>query len=144
MLAEAGRAQARASVPITISQARAESLPFPDDQFDSVVVTMVFCSVEDPVRGLREIRRVLKPGGTLLLLEHVRSHSKGIALVQDALVPLTTRYLGNCHWNRDTRQLVLDAGFEPTEVRELSGGLQPLLLVLATRPVIPDSPHVSA
>jgi ubiquinone/menaquinone biosynthesis C-methylase UbiE len=121
MLAEARRAQASASVPITISQARAESLPFANDQFDSVVVTMVFCSVHDPARGLREIRRVLKPGGTLLLLEHVRSHSKGIAWLQDTLVPVTTRCLGNCHWNRDTRQLILDAGFEPAEVRELSG-----------------------
>jgi glutaredoxin-like protein len=134
MLVEARRAQATASVPITVTQARAESLPFADNQFDSVVVTMVFCSVQDPARGLREIRRVLKPGGTLLLLEHVRSHSKGIALLQDALVPLTTRCLGNCHWNRDTRQLVLDAGFESTEVRELSGGLQPMLLVQAIRP----------
>jgi ubiquinone/menaquinone biosynthesis C-methylase UbiE len=134
MLARARRAQATAAVPITLTQARAESLPFPDEQFDSVVVTMVFCSVQDPARGLREIRRVLKPGGTLLLLEHVRSHNKGIAWLQDALVPLTTRSLGNCHWNRNTRQLVQDAGFEATEVHELSGGLQPMLLVQAMRP----------
>ena len=72
MLVEARRALSIAPVPITLTSAPVESLPYPDGQFDSAVATLVFCSVQDPGRGLREIWRVLKPGGTLLLLEHVR------------------------------------------------------------------------
>ena len=134
MLVEARRALSAAPVPIALTRAPVEALPFPDAQFDSAVVTLVFCSVQDPERGLREIWRVLKPGGTLLLLEHVRAQGKMVAWVQDALVPLSTRCMGHCHWNRDTLRMVLHTGFQTTQVRQLSGGLQPMLLVHAMRP----------
>ncbi len=134
MLVEAGRRLAAAPVPITLTRAPVEALPFPDAHFDSAVVTLVFCSVRDPERGLREIWRVLKPGGTLLLLEHVRAQGRIAAWVQDALVPLSTRCMGNCHWNRDTLRTILHTGFQATQVRHLSGGLQPLLLIYARRP----------
>jgi len=134
MLVEARRSLSAAPVPITLPCAPVESLPFPDAQFESVVVTLVFCSVHDHERGLREIWRVLKPGETLLLLEHVRAQGSVTAWVQDALVPLSTRCMGNCHWNRDTGAMVLQAGFRATQVRHLSGGLQPLLLIYARRP----------
>jgi ubiquinone/menaquinone biosynthesis C-methylase UbiE len=137
MLVEARRRLADAPVPIRLSPAPVESLPFPDAHFDSAVVTLVFCSVRDPERGLREIWRMLKPGGTLLLLEHVRAQGKMVAWVQDALVPLSTRCMGNDHWNRDTLQMVLKTGFQATQVRQLSGGLQPMLLVQASRPQTP-------
>ena len=131
---EARRALSAAPVSITLTCAPVESLPFPDAQFESVVATLVFCSVQDPERGLREIWRVLKPGGTLLLLEHVRAQGSVTAWVQDALVPLSTRSMGNCHWNRDTLRTILHTGFQTTQVRQLSGGLQPLLLIHARRP----------
>ena len=134
MLVVARRALSAVPIPITLTRAPVEALPFPDAQFDSVVVTLVFCSVQDPERGLREIGRVLKPGGTLLLLEHVRAHGKMVAWVQDALVPVTTRCMGHDHWNRDTLQTVLHGGFHTTQVRQLSGGLLPMLLVHAMRP----------
>jgi ubiquinone/menaquinone biosynthesis C-methylase UbiE len=134
MLVAARRRLTAAPVPITLTRAPVEALPFPDASFDSVVVTLVLCSVRDPERGLREIWRVLKPGGTLLLLEHVRAQGSVTAWVQDALVPLSTRCMGNCHWNRDTLRTVLHIGFQTTQVRPLSGGLQPMLLIHARRP----------
>jgi SAM-dependent methyltransferase len=133
MLVEARRRLVAAPVPITLTRAPVEALPFPDAHFDSAVATLVLCSVQDPERGLREIWRVLKPGGTLLLLEHVRAQGRVTAWVQDALVPLSTRCMGNCHWNRDTGAMVGRAGFRATPVRQLSGGLQPMLLLHATR-----------
>ncbi len=136
MLVAAERSQGDAAVPIRLSRAPVEALPFPDAQFDSVVATLVFCSVHDPEGGLSEIWRVLKPGGSLLFLEHVRAQGKIVAWVQDALVPLTTRCMGNCHWNRATERMVLETGFQITQVRQLSGGLQPMLLIQATRPAM--------
>jgi hypothetical protein len=69
-----------------------------------------------------------------LLLEHVRAQGKVTAWVQDALVPVSTRCMGNCHWNRDTLHTVLHTGFQATQVRQLSGGLQPMLSLRAARP----------
>ena len=138
MLVQARRALSAAPVPIALTRAPVEALPFPDAQFESAVVTLVFCSVQDPERGLREILRVLKPGGTVLLLEHVRAQGKMVAWVQDALVPLSTRCMGHDHWNRDTLRTVLHTGFQTTQVRQLSGGLLPMLLVHAMRPQTPE------
>ena len=134
MLVEARRSLSATPVSITLTCAPVEALPFPDAQFDSVVATLVFCSVHDSERGLREIWRVLKPGGIFLLLEHVRAQGSVTAWVQDVLVPLSTRCMGHCHWNRDTLRTILQTGFQTTQVRQLSGGLQPLLLIHARRP----------
>lgn len=134
MLARARRSIEHSRVPLQLSRARAEDLPFPDASFDSAVATLVFCSVDDPVRGLREIWRVLKPGGQLLLLEHVRAKGAIVATLQKILVPVTTRCLGNCHWDRATADLVAAAGFQLTRVEQKVGGLQPVLLIQATRP----------
>jgi ubiquinone/menaquinone biosynthesis C-methylase UbiE len=134
MLAEARRRLADASVPIQLTRAPAEALPFPDEHFDSAVATLVFCSVQEPMQGFHELWRVLKPGGTLFLLEHVRAQGKVTAWVQDALVPLTTRCMGNCHWNRTTQQTILSAGFQSTQIRQIRGGLQPVLSLSAIRP----------
>jgi ubiquinone/menaquinone biosynthesis C-methylase UbiE len=120
-----------AQVPVTLTEASIEALPFADHVFDSVVVTLVLCSVADPLHGLHEIQRVLKPDGTLFLVEHVRATGAIAAGIQDALVPVTTRLFGNCHWNRNTSQLIEQAGFRITQKRQLAGGLQPVLALQA-------------
>jgi ubiquinone/menaquinone biosynthesis C-methylase UbiE len=124
----------QAAVPISLTQASVETLPFADASFDSVVVTLVFCSVEDPAQGMQEIKRVLKPQGALFLFEHVRSQSAWIARLQDALVPMTAHLFGNCHWNRDTAHAVQEAGFQITHVRCVKGGLDPHIVLQAFRP----------
>src|SRR5258708_20786876 len=135
MLAYARERAGHTAVPITLTQALVEALPWADATFDCAVATLVFCSVSDPVRGLAEIKRVLKPGGTLFLFEHVRSKTSVIAQVQDALVPLTTRLFGNCHWNRDAQHLIQEAGFQVTQVRVVGVvlALMPHLLLEAKR-----------
>ena len=121
-------------VPITITQAPAEHLPFADNTFDSAVCTLVFCSVTDPLRGLQEIRRVLKPGGLLLMVEHVRAHGSVMAALQNIITPINRRIAGNCHWNRATEQTVYQAGFQATERRDVAGGLVPIVVLKLTSP----------
>ena len=134
MLRYARERLSTAHVPIELTQAPAEALPFADETFDSVITTLVFCSVADPLRGLHEVKRVLKPGGLLLMVEHVRAQGAIAARVQDALVPLTTRFAGNCHWNRDTASTVISAGFQMKYLRKAGGVLVPIIVVSAIRP----------
>lgn len=122
-----------AHVPITLTRAAVESLPFDNASFDSVVATLVFCSVSNPKRSFQEVMRVLKPGGTLLLVEHVRSEQTFTAWIQDAVVPLTKLLSGNCHWNRDTARTVADTGFQITFKRKIHSPLMPMIMLQATR-----------
>ncbi|MEO8971212.1 MAG: class I SAM-dependent methyltransferase [Ktedonobacteraceae bacterium] len=133
MLRYAQERLSAAHVPIELTQAPAETLPFADETFDSVVTTLVFCSVGDPLRGLQEVKRVLKPGGLLLMVEHVRAQGAIAARVQDALVPLTTRFAGNCHWNRDTASTVINAGFQMKHLRKVGGVFVPIIVMSAIR-----------
>jgi ubiquinone/menaquinone biosynthesis C-methylase UbiE len=97
---------------------RAEELPFRDGTFDTVVSSLVFCSVDDPRRGLEEIRRVLRPGGRLRMMEHVRAQGLPGRL-QDFVQPAWTWATGGCRPNRETERLLQEAGFEidPTSHR---------------------------
>jgi ubiquinone/menaquinone biosynthesis C-methylase UbiE len=124
---------AEAPMPVTLTQAPVESLPFADETFDCALATLVFCSVTDPTGGLREIRRVLKPDGRLLLVEHVRSQGVITGRIQDMLVPFTTRLAGNCHWNRNTERTVADAGFQIEYRRDLGGWMVPMVMLRAIR-----------
>lgn len=91
--------------------AHADRLPFPDDSFDTVVSTLVLCTVPDQDRALAEIRRVLKPEGQLLFIEHVRSHAEKSAKWQDRFTPLWRQVGHGCHPNRDTASALTRAGF---------------------------------
>lgn len=90
---------------------RAEHLPFRANAFETVVSGFVFCSVDDPARGLREVGRVLAPQGELRMMEHVRATGRLHARLQDTVQPMWTWMTGGCRPNRDTEQAVRDAGF---------------------------------
>ena len=92
-------------------QAGAEELPLPDGQFDTVVSTLVLCTVADPLRALREVWRVLKPGGQLLFIEHVRSDDPRLAKWQDRLNGLNRIVAHGCNCNRSTLDAIMQAGF---------------------------------
>jgi ubiquinone/menaquinone biosynthesis C-methylase UbiE len=100
-----------ARVPVEVSPARAEALPFPDGSFDTVVSTLVLCTVPDQEAALDEVRRVLRPGGRLLFIEHVRAADPA-ARWQDRLGPIWGRLFGGCHLDRDTVAAIEEAGFE--------------------------------
>jgi ubiquinone/menaquinone biosynthesis C-methylase UbiE len=106
-LAQEGTAAGRASV----IEAPAEDLPFDDGSFDTVVATLVFCTVEDPLRAVSEARRVLVEAGSLLFLEHVRSETRQLAWWQDRLERPWGWVAGGCHPNRPTGDVLADAGF---------------------------------
>ncbi len=104
---------------------RAEALPFRDGTFDTVVSGLVFCSVSETSRGLAEVDRVLRPGGTLRMLEHVRAASPLQARLQDLAQPAWTWFTGGCHPNRETEAAVTAAGFEiDPETRRANGSMR--------------------
>ena len=100
----------------TVLRAPAEDLPFEDDSFDVAVSTLVLCTVDDQPRALRELRRVLRPGGRLLFLEHVRSDEERLARWQDRMLPFNRALLCGCHCNRPTVEGIRGAGFEVTQL----------------------------
>ena len=119
---EALRKARRRAPGVPLVRARAEALPFRDGSFDSVVSGLVFCSVSDVPGGLGEVRRVLKAGGVLRMLEHVRSRRRVGAWLQDRTQPAWTWFTGGCHPNRDTEAAVNAAGFvvDPASYRAAS------------------------
>ncbi|MFP4509993.1 MAG: class I SAM-dependent methyltransferase [Spirochaetaceae bacterium] len=111
---QSSRENARGT-PVYVRAANAMQLPFPDDSFDTVVVTLVFCSVPDQAVGFAEIRRVLRPAGRLLFIEHVRPHNAARHLV-DRLNPLWFRVTRECNINRDTAGAMRATGFQFDEL----------------------------
>lgn len=97
-------------VPLVVGSA--ESLPFRDGAFDTVVSSLVFCSLREPERGLAEVGRVLGRDGELRMLEHVRSDVHAVSVLQDLAQPAWTLITGGCHPNRDTECTLRRVGFE--------------------------------
>ena len=133
MLRYARERAAKARVPVNLTQAPVENLPFADESFDSAVITLVFCSVNNPLRGLSEVRRVLKPGGALLMVEHVRAHGAIAVTLQNIITPINRMVAGNCHWNRDTEKTVSEAGFQIEQRRDVEGFVLPFVVLRAVK-----------
>lgn len=123
-----------------ILRAPGEMLPFEDDSFDTVIETLVLCTVADPAATMAEIRRVLKPGGQFLFLEHVRSEKPRLGRLQDRLEKPWMKVADGCHCNRRTIEMMRANGFEVEVVAEqdrfpmppvarplVSGSARPLL-----------------
>jgi ubiquinone/menaquinone biosynthesis C-methylase UbiE len=119
-------------------RAPAEDLPFEDASFDTAVSTLVLCTVDDQPRALRELRRVLRPGGRLLFIEHVRSDDPKVARLQDRMLGFNRRFAHGCHCNRPTLDTIRAAGFDVDDVEH--GSLEhappfvrPLIVGVAAR-----------
>jgi ubiquinone/menaquinone biosynthesis C-methylase UbiE len=100
-----------------LPQSAEEPLPLTNASMDTVVVTWTLCSIPNAPNALREMKRVLKPGGRLIFLEHGCSPDAGVAFWQDHLTPFWKRFTGGCHLNRKVDELIQDAGFQITELR---------------------------
>lgn len=133
MLAVAGRRTAVVETHVHLSQMDVESLAFPSGYFDTVVTSLVLCSVIDQQRALDELSRVLrKSGGRLLLLEHMRPKARPLAwLVDLANIPWYALN-GRCHLNRETQQALVKAGFHLEHVESRLGGF--LRMIVARTP----------
>ena len=119
-----------------VVRAPAEQLPFEDDAFDVAVSTLVLCGVDDQARALGELRRVLRPGGRLIFIEHVRSDKPGLARWQDRLNGLN-KFVACCDCNRRTLDSIKAEGFEVTkvdhtELKKVPPFVRPLVVGTAT------------
>ncbi len=139
MLKRLERNARKQSSHATVLRAPAEDLPFADASFDTVVSTLVLCGVDDQPRVVRELRRVLRPGGRLIFIEHVRSDDPGVAKMQDRMNSVN-RFFVCCDCNRPTLDTIRSAGFEVTELEQTElpkapPFVRPLIVGTATAPV---------
>jgi ubiquinone/menaquinone biosynthesis C-methylase UbiE len=145
MLRRAKRRAAELHKDVTLVHAAAEELPFEDGSFDTVVNLAVLCSVRDQGRALAEARRVLRPGGRLLFVEHVRSDDPSVARRQDRYERPWGWFACGCHPNRDTLGAIEAAGFEVVELEreerpELPQLVRPHVKGWARKPQSPSKP----
>lgn len=117
----------KSNFPIQSYLVTAEELPFANDTFDSVVATLVFCTIPDPVIAIQEIKRVSKPDAKLLFFEHVRMNQKWLGKVQDLLTPTWKKICDGCHLNRNTLDLLLQ---EDISVKKIDSHFKGLFLTI--------------
>lgn len=120
---------AASAVPIERSGLDGQDLPFDDDSFDTALSTWTLCTIPDAAQALREVRRVLKPGGTLHFVEHGLAPDPGVERWQRRLEPVQRRIAGGCHLARDIPALIEEAGFQVTELDRFYGTGAPRVFV---------------
>lgn len=116
LLAMAREAARQTAIPLELIENSAEAIPLYNRSIDTIVTTWTMCSIPDVQRALGEMRRVLKPGGRLLFVEHGRSPDPGVCRWQDRLTPIWRRVGGGCHLNRTISELIEDAGFRIEQI----------------------------
>jgi len=126
MLERARAKSDKDKVKVRLRQMDVQNLEFGDDSFDTVVASFVFCSVPDPVLGLHEIRRVCRPGGKVILLEHVLSSNRVLARLMNLANPLAVRMMG-ANINRRTADNVARSGLTIQKVTDLGAGIFKLI-----------------
>jgi ubiquinone/menaquinone biosynthesis C-methylase UbiE len=131
MLRRAQRRVEALGFVVDLCQCPAEALPFANASFNTVVATLVLCSVADIDAALSELRRVLRANGTLRFIEHVRADGS-VGRIQDILTPLQRRIAGGCHLNRRTIEAIEAAGFVLVEIEEQQVLFTPLVAGVAT------------
>ena len=138
MLARARQKAHSLGRSIQLREMDVQQLDFPDGSFDAAVAIFVFCSVPDPVAGLRELGRVVKPDGRIILLEHVRIDRPAIiGKLMDLFDPLVVRLMGP-HINRRTAEAVQQAGLEVEQVEDLAPGGLVKLIIARPSSLTPD------
>ena len=113
----AARRVAASPVPVEYIGLDAQRIPLPDGSVDAVLTTWTLCTIPDPAQALAEVRRVLRPGGTLHFAEHGRAPDTKVARSQDRLEPLQKRVFGGCHLTRHIDQIISASGLELTELK---------------------------
>ena len=130
MLAQAQKRRQKLGSRTELLLGDAQALDLPDDSVDAAVATFVFCSIPDPVLGLRELRRVVRPGGRVYLLEHMRSAKELSGRLMDFIDPLIVATMG-FHINRRTLENIARAGLEIEQVRDV--GLDGIFKVIVAK-----------
>jgi ubiquinone/menaquinone biosynthesis C-methylase UbiE len=100
-----------------LSQSAEEPLPLAESSIDTIVVTWTLCSIQDASKALQQMKRVLKPSGRVIFLEHGRASDHGVVAWQDRLTPFWKRIAGGCHLNRKIDEMITGAGFQITELK---------------------------
>lgn len=130
LLAMARRAPNAAGIPISFLEASAEAIPLDNRSIDTVITTWTLCTIPDAASALAEMRRVLKPGGRLLFVEHGLAPDEGVRRWQNRITPLWRRISGGCHVNRPIKTMVETAGFRIDRIETgYIPGLKPMSFI---------------
>ncbi|OLS01962.1 class I SAM-dependent methyltransferase [Tissierella creatinophila] len=129
MLSRAREKAKKINKKVELIQMDAQNMDFPDNTFDMIFTTCVFCSVPDPIKGLKEIRRVCKPDGKIIMIEHVRSEGKVLGLIMDIFNPITVNLYG-ANINRRTVENIEKAGYNKVEVINLTGDIVKKIIIV--------------
>lgn len=134
LLAMTRRRQDEVACPVELLRSGAEQIPLDERSVDTIVMTFTLCSIPDPLQALREMRRVLRPGGSLLFAEHGLSPEPGVQRWQRCLTPGWRRIAGGCHLDRRIDALIREAGFAFDDLAtEYARGPRPMTFIYSGR-----------